>query len=192
METVFDPIRLQEIEREQFLSRRHGERLVLLRRELCHAVPGLTGDRHACAAARDDLADLLEKHRRAVEVDLQDGFDACLAGREPRAVDEHLDLSVFLCLFDEGADGGAVGEIHLHRLRIKARVHHNPHDIVRVLPALIAHDDLHLIAHAARNRHAQLTGSRHNHNVFHMFSPFPMIDSKRHRFIFQVRAYRKT
>jgi hypothetical protein len=85
---VLDLTWLQEWEFEQFLDRRGRELTVLLDRQRTHAVAGLGRDNDARSTARDDLAEFLQQQRRAVEIDLQDGFDGGLRGGDARSLNE--------------------------------------------------------------------------------------------------------
>jgi hypothetical protein len=63
------------------------ELLLVLRRELTHHVTRHARDDEAGAALGDDLAELLEHHRRAIEVDLEHLLQRRHVGRKACGVD---------------------------------------------------------------------------------------------------------
>ena len=56
-------------------------------------MPGLGRDHDAGAAARDDIAELLEHHRCAIKIDLQDRGWRSLGRRHAGGMDKTSDLS---------------------------------------------------------------------------------------------------
>ena len=72
------PDAFDEIKGQQFLRGRCREQRILFGGQGRHAVPRLRRNHHARAAWRHDLAELLEQHRSAVEIDSKDRLDGCL------------------------------------------------------------------------------------------------------------------
>jgi hypothetical protein len=71
---------LEHVEREQLVGGGGCQRSVLIGCEGAETVTGLRGNDNTGAAGGDDVAELLENDRRAVEVDGEDGFRWGLAG----------------------------------------------------------------------------------------------------------------
>ena len=84
MERIGHLVGLQHGEVQQFVGGGGREGGVLLGRERAEAVPGLRGDDDAGAAARDDVAELLEHQGGAVQVDGEDRLGRGLDGETPR------------------------------------------------------------------------------------------------------------
>ena len=72
VERVRHLVGLEHRERQQLVGRGRRQRGVLLGGEGAESVPGLRRDDHAGAAARDDVSELLEHERGAVQVDRED------------------------------------------------------------------------------------------------------------------------
>lgn len=80
-------IGLKHREGEQLIGGRGREQPVLLGAQRREAMAGLQGDDDAGAAAGDNVSELFQHQRGAVEIDLQDGAGRCLRGRDARGVD---------------------------------------------------------------------------------------------------------
>ena len=72
MQRVLHLVRLEHRQGKQILGRRGRKRRVLLGRQRRQPVPGLGGDHDPGAAARDDVAELFEHQRGAVQIDRKD------------------------------------------------------------------------------------------------------------------------
>ena len=63
---------LKEGKTEQLFHGRRGQRLVLFDGERRKAMPGLRRDDDASATAGDDIAELFQHERRAIQIDFED------------------------------------------------------------------------------------------------------------------------
>ena len=158
---------MKEIEGKQLFGRGQSQQRVLFGGEGGHSPAGLAGNGYACAAGRDDPAHFFQQHRRAVEIDLQNGFDGSLAGGNPRGVDEHFDFAVFLPLGNQVPDRFAAGKIHFYGGCVKPRFIHGSGGGLRVFQPFIAGNDFHSRAHAAGDGHADLACAGPKHYVLH-------------------------
>ena len=111
VQRVGDLVGLQHRQREQLLGRCGRQRGVLLGGEGAEPVPGLGGDDDAGAAGGDDVAELLEDHRGAVQVDVEDRRRRRLARRDAGGVDEAGDVAEGGGGLDEGLDRRAGGDV---------------------------------------------------------------------------------
>ena len=158
--------RLEQGKGEQLFRRGAGQLTVLLRGQLGHPVPGLAGDGHAYAAGGDDLAYLFQQHGGAVEIDLQNGLDGCLAGGDACGVHQCGDRPIALGFFQPGQDGGAGGEVHLRRFRIKARLIQQVGGLLGVGQDFITDQNFLAGPHPAGDGQADLTGAGQKQHVF--------------------------
>ena len=166
MKGIPDVLRLQQGQRKQFFCGRHCQLPVLFRGQLRHAPSGLTGDRHTGAALGDHLADLFQKHSRAIQVYFQDSLYRSLRRRYPGCIDEVLDFSVLLSLFDDSPDRLAGRKIHFKGDCVVPGIVHDLRDRFRVLYVLIPEDDLLTKSRSPGKSHADLAGSGNEHYFF--------------------------
>ena len=141
------------------MLRGRGQQPVGLFAESRQAVSRLAGDGYADPSAADDPSDLLQQHRRAVEVDSKDCFDGGLTRGDPRSIDQHRNLTAAPGRVDQREDRIPRGEIHLDRDGIESGPVHRFGNRRGVLRVFVADDDLHAGAHAAGNCHTDLSGA---------------------------------
>ena len=111
VERVRHLVRLEHRKSEQLVGGRGRQRLVLLGRQRREAVPRLRGDDDARSAARDDVAELLEHERGAIQIDLQDGGRRCLGGGDAGGMDDAGDVAERRGCLDERVDRLARGDV---------------------------------------------------------------------------------
>ena len=159
VEGIPDVLRPKDLQARQLLRRRSSQQLILLGRQSGHPPPGLAGDGHAHAAGSDHLPDLLQQHGGPVQIHRQNRLHRSLTGRNARGVHHHGDVAVLLSLGDQSLDGLPAGQIHLHGDHIVARLIHDLRHGLGVFQPLVAHDDLHPIAHPPGDSHTDLPGA---------------------------------
>ena len=113
MQSVLDIPGLEEFEVQQFLCWSHGQLFVLFGSQSGHAVTGLAGDSYSRAAGANNFPHLFQQYGGSVEIHFKNGFNGCLAGGNPRCIDEHGNIAVPLCFCNQMQDGVPGREIHL-------------------------------------------------------------------------------
>ena len=156
MQGVSDIFRLQQRQGKQFFRGSGRQQFIFPGSQSRHTPAGLTGNGHANAALFDYLSDLLQKYRRAIQIDFQNRFHRGLAGGNTRCIDQHGNLTVFLCLRNDIQNRFAGGQIHFHRHSIKPRFIHNLRDGLRIFQFLVTNHNFHAGSHPAGNRHPNL------------------------------------
>ena len=170
VQRVADVAGLQNLQRKQLFGRCRGQQPVGLFAESRQAVSRLAGNGHADPSAANDPSDLLQQHRRAVEVDPEDRFHGGLTRGDPSRIDQHRDLAAAPGRVDQREDRIPRGEIHPDRDGIESGPVHRLGNRCGVLRALVADDDLHAGAHAPGDCHADLSGTGQDHDVFHILN----------------------
>lgn len=167
VERVGDALRREPRQREQVVGRRGGQLLVLLGRQRREPVARLGGDDHARPAGGDDLAELLEHDRGAVEVDRQDRRRRRLARRDARGVDDAPQLAESRGLRGEFAHRLTGGDIDRGRAHREARVGQNRGSRPRTLLPQVGEEHVAPRADPAGDGLPDRTGSDDDDNLGH-------------------------
>ena len=109
---VGNVFRRQERQVQQLVGRNGGERLLLCRLQGRLPIAGHAGYDDGRATVGNHAAELLEDERRAIQVDLQDGFGGCHRGRESGGLDDLDDLAQRLRGPDERPHRVARGHVN--------------------------------------------------------------------------------
>ena len=80
MQGVLHLVGLKEGKTEQLFCGRRGQRLVLFDAERGKAIPGLRGDDDPGSTAGDDVAELFQDERGAIQIDCEKRRRLCLRG----------------------------------------------------------------------------------------------------------------
>ena len=129
-------------------------------------MPGLRRDDDARAAARDDVAELFEHERGAIQIDLEDRRRRRLRGRDAGRMDEAGDVAERGGCLDEH---GPTRARRRRRSRCSPRSRHRlgPSPPRRRCPAHVGQQDMLACADPARDRLADRSGSDDDNDVGH-------------------------
>ena len=126
----------------------------------------LTGDGHAATSLGDDLAHLFQQDGSAIQIDIQDGFDGGLTGRDSCRVHQIFDGSIFPRLVNDRKDGFARREVGRHRHRVESRLIKQVGRCPRVLQAFVADNHFFAGGYSPYDGESDLSGSHPDNGIF--------------------------
>ena len=134
------------------------------------AVPRLRGDDDASPAAGDDVAELLQHERRAVQIDFEDRCRRRLRRGDAGGVDQPGDVADTVAVSTSACTGLARGHVDGRDAHLVPGVRQDLRRRVGVLPAQVGQQDVLARADPPRDGLTDLTRSDDDYYVSHSYS----------------------